>query len=483
MVTTRAIGHGRQRSHPERDALAALVLLPDHYLRLDLSGRVLRYEAPCSTLSLPILGRSLQDFLTPAAALAFESELAQAGSTARTLDIDLHVASERRTFEARLVPAGDDAMLAILRDVTERRRNEGERASAQRIEIAGRLAGSFAHDFNNVLTAIAGHAQLALDEGTGSGAAAHLREVLVAVARAAETTRTLGVLARKQSIARGPVDLCQIAREAAELGAKLCGERLSVRTRSRAGACTARCDAESLERALVHLMVRACDAAEERAEIALSARPRAGGGAVLRIRIRGSALWDGRPLASASCRDAEPELLSGVAGVLEDGARVVVRARAARDTRVALFLPAGPRERATGPARPGSAAGRRTILLADDDSLVRAVVARALDVYGYGVIEAEDGRAAMALAERDLAAFDAVITDVVMPNMDGPRLAARLRALRPELPVLFISGFTDVALGSADLAHPRTSLLPKPFAPPELRERLEALLETAVAER
>ena len=431
---------------------------------------------------------------------------------------------------SRPVPFGScRARIVIVDDITERRRaEEGMRAleaqlrQAQKMEAVGQLAGGIAHDFNNLLTAIKGYAHvglLGLDEasaepGSGEGAAAvasvrsDLREIAAAADRAASLTAQLLAFSRRQVLQPVTLDLNARATAMEGMVRRLIGEHIDVRLDLRAHPGHVRADPSQVEQVLLNLVLNARDAmpgggrltigtADESPEAAS-----AGDYVALVVRDTGVGMDE-----ATMTRVFEPFFttkevgkgtglgLSTVYGIVkQSGGDVRLESAPGRGTAVTVFLPA-----ADGPAvaesdaersvvagsnasgRDDSAPGERaTVLVVEDEPSVRQLARAVLEREGYRVLAAADGvEALVLLARHRVEALHVLLTDVVMPGMSGPQLAAEVARLHPEASVVYMSGYADDAVRQHGGFAPGTVFLAKPFELDDLAETVRGAVRGA----
>jgi CheY-like chemotaxis protein len=350
-----------------------------------------------------------------------------------------------------------------------------------------------AHDFNNLLTAILGFTDVLLDGRPASDpAAGPLAEIRKAGERAAALTGQLLAFSRHQALESKVLDLNPVVAGLEGLLRRLIGEDVDLRVRLGRDAGAVRADPAQLEQVVVNLAVNARDAMPRggRLEIVTRAAPAAGGAgprAVLEVTDTGVGMD-----AATRARIFEPffttkELgkgtglgLATVYGIVKQfGGTVDVESAPGRGTtfRVALPqhrpVPAG----ADGPAPRAPDGGRETVLLVEDDDAIRSVVRTVLQRTGYTVLAAGTGAEALRLSAGHAGPVDLLITDVVMPGMNGRELADRLAAARAGLRVLFMSGYTDDAVLRHDVLAERVPFLHKPFLPDVLARKVRDVLD------
>ncbi|MFO0584313.1 MAG: ATP-binding protein [Anaeromyxobacter sp.] len=382
-------------------------------------------------------------------------------------------------------------------EIEERERLRIRLEETQRLEAVGRLAGGIAHDLNNLLTPILVCARLVKD---GLPAADPAREDLETITRAAERARALTaqVLAfsRRQRLELKVLDLNEVVRGFHELLPRLIGEDVKVRVSTAPGRLRVRGDAGQLQQVLMNLAVNARDAMPGGGVLELSTAARADGAAVLSVRDSGVGMD-----AALQARAFEPFFTTKPVGkgtglglstchgiVKQHGGEIELESAPGRGTTFRITLPGAAEEpeapaAATAPAAAAAARapGAGTILLVEDEPLVRQLATRVLSAAGYAVVEAENGPGALALARR-LEGIDLLLTDVVMPGIGGRELRDRIVAEHPGVPVLFMSGYpalpgSDEPLGFA----PNEVILPKPFTGEELLAKVAQTLGRAAA--
>jgi PAS domain S-box-containing protein len=390
-----------------------------------------------------------------------------------------------------------------VRLLEKEREKEEQLRQAQKMEAVGRLAGGIAHDFNNLLTAINGYSDLTLRRlPEGDPLRRNVEEVRRAGERAAGLTRQLLAFSRKQVLQPVVLDLNAVIAEMGRMLQRLIGEDVELRTTLDPQLGSVVADPGQIEQVIMNLAVNARDAMpsggkltvetgnvyldEEYAARHVAVRP--GAYAVLSVSDTGSGM-DG----ATQARIFEPffttkELgkgtglgLSTVYGIVkQSGGNIWVYSEVGVGTTFKIYLPraaSGSEEYRRGAEAEGTAGGRETILLVEDDEMVRSMTRIILSEHGYRVLEAANGAAALSLCERNEEPIRLLLTDVVMPGMSGRELADRLARTRPEVRVLFMSGYTDDAIVHHGVLDAGVAFLQKPFTPDALARKVRGVLD------
>ncbi len=383
------------------------------------------------------------------------------------------------------------------------RTSEAQFRQSQKMEAVGRLAGGVAHDFNNLLTVIAGRSKLLLQKLSAADPLRRDVDLIDKTAtRASALTRQLLTFSRKQVLQAKVIDLNAIVRGLASMLQRLLGEDMELVIEAAAPVARIKADPGQIEQLIVNLAVNARDAMprggrltlrtattvldDDRAARSPDLRP--GEWVVLQIADTGVGMDE-----ATRSRIFEPFFttkgvgegtglgLSTVYGIVrQHQGAIAVDTAPGRGTTFTVYLPPTPEATDAGDgAPPGARAARGsgTILLVEDDEEVRALARDILQQSGYTVLEAASPAEALTLCEAHGAPIHLMLTDVVMPLLSGPELAARLAPQRPAMKILYMSGYTDEAIGPRGLLNPDLALLQKPFTPDALVRRVRALLE------
>ena len=398
---------------------------------------------------------------------------------------------------------------AIKRDVTAQRALELRLQQAQRMETVGRLAGGIAHDFNNLLTVIGGLTAFTIKRlQDGSTERRNLDQVLHAVERAARLVQQLLTFSRRQVSDSEVLDLNDVVRGVEPLLHRLLGEHITLRVLLAGELGRVHANRAQLEQVIMNLALNARDAMPDGGTLAIETQSAQVNGEFIQEQLR---LAPG-PYVMLAVSDTgagmdavtqasifEPFFttkgqgtglgLATVYGIVQQaGGAIYVYSEPGYGSVFKVYLPladapAGALVEAPVAAPPARTVRGETILVAEDEEMVRAFTRQVLEEAGYRVLAASSGEEALALAERLQGRVALLLTDVVMPGINGAVLAERLTARMPELAVLFMSGYTDDAVVRAGVALDGGRLLQKPFTPDQLLERVRAALGQGVARR
>jgi PAS domain S-box-containing protein len=400
------------------------------------------------------------------------------------------------------------------RDISEKRRAEAESQrlqaqlhQAQKMESVGRLAGGVAHDFNNLLTVINGYSDLGIAKlSTGDPLRVTIGEIRKAGERAAALTRQLLAFSRKQVLQPRALDLNRLVEEMRPMLERLVGEDIEVRVALHAERGTIHADAHQLEQVVMNLVVNARDAMPsggkllvETANVArdesyVRSHPEARVGQYVMLAVSDTGIGIDEELKN---RIFEPFFttkgvgkgtglgLAMVQGIVaQSGGYVEVYSEKGRGTTFKIYLPelAEVVPETARPAELTVIGGTETVLVVEDQEEVREYVAKVLRGYGYRVIDADTANDALRYCEWEHDPIHLVLTDVVMPNIGGRELANRLRKMRPDIKVLFMSGYTDHVIEHHGVLENGAEFIQKPFSPEELAGKVRSALAPPVPE-
>jgi PAS domain S-box-containing protein len=399
---------------------------------------------------------------------------------------------------------------AIKRDVTAQRALEAQLQSAQRMEAVGRLAGGIAHDFNNLLTVIGGEASFALKDVSQPGRLRRsLERVIEAAERAAALTQQLLTFSRRQIAQAEELQLNDVVQKLQALLRPLIGEHIAVRTLLADDLGMVRGNRVQLEQVVMNLALNARDAMPDGGTLTIQTENVFVDGRFAAEQIR---LTPG-PYVMMSVSDSgegmdpvtqanifEPFFTTKQPGhgtglglatvyaiVQEAGGAIYVYSEPGFGSVFKVYLPrldrAAEVRRVPPPSaeRPAATGGRGLVLLVEDEPRVRSFCADVLQSAGYRVLEAGSGEEAMKLAVSGVGPIELLLTDVVLPGMNGRVVAERLLTLRPELKVLYMSGYTDDMVVRTGVVAGGTAFLQKPFTAESLLQRVRAVLTSGQA--
>jgi PAS domain S-box-containing protein len=420
------------------------------------------------------------------------------------------------TFEAEIhaspiVWDGRDAYLVVIHDISERHRAEAALAASQaqlrqmqKIEAVGSLAAGIAHDFNNLLTAILGSVDLAIASLPEEHAATdELRHARGSVMRATDLTKRLLTFSRQKASAPALADVRDVVRGMQPLLVRTLGEHVKLELRFDRAPATVRADPSQLEQVVLNLLVNARDAmpgggsavvhAQVLAPGATPAELAAGRWVLLEVTDNGT----GMDAATAE-RAFEPFFttkergkgtglgLSMVYSIVQAaGGQVRLQSKVDEGTTLRVYLPfcAGEPVQRSSPARgTDTVGGSESVLLVEDDDAVRRVTARMLEGLGFRVIAAMSPRHALDLARDHIGAIDVLVSDVIMPGINGREMAEALRKLRPSMKVVFVSGYTDDVALLQQLRAQTLFFLQKPFSALALGQMLRSAIDAPLEE-
>lgn len=396
-------------------------------------------------------------------------------------------------------PAVEGRLFAFMTDLTERKRLERQFLQAQKMEAIGRLAGGVAHDFNNLLTVINGNCELLMAAmGDNAGPRESAAQILAAGQTAAGLTRQLLEFSRATVVQMEDVAIDALIESIGTMLQRLIGEHIRLNTCLNTDGTVVHADRRQLEQVIVNLAINARDAMPGGGELHIesdcveydaSAVPPLKTGRYVRLRVTDTGIGMSdevrdrvfEPFFTTKSPNAGTGLgLATVHSVItRAGGAVRVESAVGKGSTFEVLLPASTdtgRSAATAP-NANARSGSETVLVVEDEEGVRRLARMALELHGYRVLEARSGSDALRIAETHAAPIDLLLTDVVMPVMGGRELVAAIRRDRPELRVLFMSGYTEDDALLADGGEPGQSFIQKPFSIAELAASVRAALD------
>ena len=403
-------------------------------------------------------------------------------------------------------PDAKGLMQGVLHDITDQKRLEDQLRQAQKMEAVGRLAGGVAHDFNNLLMVIQGHTSLLTEKlAEGGSERRSVEQIQKSAERAAGLTRQLLAFSRMQVMQPRVLDLNGVVADMGKMLRRVIGEHIELILRYDCNLGRVKADPGQIEQVLMNLVVNARDAMpgggklvvetcnlmlDEPAARRMSSSVQAGSYVVLSVSDTGigmdpetqSHIFE--PFFTTKEQGKGTGLgLATVYGITQQsGGHITVYSQPGQGATFRLYLPRveDPADRGSGVRpRPKIPKGSETILLVEDEKEVRELAREALRRGGYSVLEASDGEHAVRVAESFAGPIHLLVTDVVMPNLGGAELAARLLEMRPTLKVVYMSGYSEFTSAATGGLGPMTSFLQKPFSLEMLGRKVREVLDEA----
>ncbi len=438
-------------------------------------------------------------------------EFSRVALTGESCSFETFFPPMRKHFSVSVVCPGENRFATITTDITGRRRSEeaherlqAQLIQAQKIESIGRLAGGVAHDFNNILSVILGYTDMALQTaGENQPLRADLLEIRQAVERSSKLTRQLLAFARKQTIAPRVLDLNATVEEMLKMLRRLIGEDIDLAWLPGKSLRPVKIDPSQLDQVLANLCVNARDAISDVGRVTIETanatldeahcarHPDCAPGDYVMLAVSDTGCgMDRETLANIfdpffTTKDVGTGTglgLSTVYGIVKQNSGCIdVFSEPGHGTRFIIYLPqhsddTGLSGDPDAPDRP-VARGTETVLLAEDEPANLEMYRRMLDRLGYAVLPASTPEECLRLARECTGRIDLLLTDVVMPGMNGPDLAKTLRADSPGLKCLFMSGYTDKAFNHQGVLEPGIHFIQKPFSLEELADKVREVLD------
>jgi two-component system cell cycle sensor histidine kinase/response regulator CckA len=424
--------------------------------------------------------------------------------------IELRSPSERMA-ELFASPQAGGAVLYLV-DVSEQKALETKFAQSQKMQAVGQLAGGVAHDFNNLLTVIIGNCEfLLMRHPAGDPSFKEINEVHQNALRAAALVSQLLAFSRKQTMQPKTLALGDVVGELAQMLRRLVGEGITLNVERDSDLWAVHADEAQLGNALINLVVNARDAMPTGGTVTIATHNRS----IASSSALGTAIMPAGDYVEIEVADTGVGMskeiqskifdpffttkpvgqgtglgLATVYGIVKQtGGFITVDSEVGHGTAFKIYLPRmridanAPVIEVAAPAAPRDVTGQDTILLVEDEEAVRSFAARALRMRGYNVLEASGGEEALEIVQAGNVDIHLVITDVVMPNMDGPTMVRHVKELKPDLPVIFMSGYAEEAFRRNDQSSEDIHFLPKPFGLKQLAAKVKDVLSSQPAPR
>ncbi len=407
-----------------------------------------------------------------------------------------------KTRPKRFIPAVRRALKEAHQNL-EKRKLEQQFLQAQKMEGIGRLAGGIAHDFNNLLTAIIGYGQLLRDQSSPDDPNRQdLDEIIKAGHRAALLTRQLLAFSRKQALQPRVININAQVSEMGRMLERILGEDINLIIIPERDLKYVRVDPSQLEQVIMNLAVNARDAMPKGGKLTIETQNRMGDatyveghegmkpGDYVLLAISDTGLG---MTPEVQAKIFEPFFttkeighgtglgLSTVYGIVKQSAGYIsVHSELGHGTTFHIYLPQvaeGVEQEEAVPPRPVGLEGSETILVVEDEETVRIFLKRVLENYGYTVLEARHGQDALSMLDAATKPIPLIVTDMIMPGMSGVDLVKRVKATSPDIKALYISGYTEVALGHQDELASHFHFLHKPFVPEAFVQKIRQILD------
>lgn len=393
---------------------------------------------------------------------------------------------------------------AIIRDITKRKQLEEQLRQAQKMEAIGRLAGGVAHDFNNSLTVITGYSELLmLGIAKNDPMFQSIKEIKKAAARAESLTRQLLAFSRKQIIQPNVLNINNLIENMKKMLGRLIGEDIELITSLDPETGHIKADPGQIEQVIMNLIINASDAIPQGGKITIELQ---------NINFKKSFTWEGLEIKAGfhimlTISDTgigmdketqnhifEPFFttkkvgegtglgLSTVYGIVrQNDGYMTVQSELGMGSVIQIYFPcvkevADKKEKIA--RSQDFLRGNETILVAEDEDVVRELACQVLRIYGYNVLEAPHGGSAILKCEQYKDDIHLILSDIVMPEMSGPELVTRLKLYYPEIKVLYMSGYTDDAIVRYGILEDNIQFIQKPFSPVSLLKKIRTVLET-----
>ena len=515
-ITRRKASEEALRQGEER-LQSILNSMPDGVVVLDESGLVTLFNPAAEKIfqrqGAVMLDRPLDEVFAPADRSRYIEYLARLPGESEVRAIELKALQPG----GALVPVdvavspishGTRKAIVVVRDISSRKKLEEQYRQSQKMEAVGRLAGGIAHDFNNLMQAILGYSNL-LEKRlpAGDGNRETVEQIQKSLSHATTLTRQLLAFSRKQVLAPKLLPLNAAVSDMTHLLQRVLGETIQLKLKLATPAPWIRADPGQIEQLILNLAINARDAMPNGGRLGIetsnvmfreertfsSGHKAAGSYAVLKISDTGcgmsaevqSHLFEPFFTTKENGKGTGLGLCNVYGAVKQCAGEITVTTEEGRGTTFEIYLPqcdGSAAEAAPSKTAPRQAQGTETVLLVEDEELVRMMLVEVLKAADYKVLDARHGADALELAQRHPGQIDLLVTDMAMPGFSGSELAKRLSVPRPNMRVLFISGYSEVDVGSLLKTGQPVQVLQKPFHPDAFLIKTRQILDQKIKE-
>ncbi len=410
------------------------------------------------------------------------------------------------SFRTSLV-SDDEGMpvviVGVAQDITEKKELEEQLRQSQKMEAIGQLAGGIAHDFNNLLTVIEGYTEMLIQSPNAQSAVGYGRQIKKAAERATALTRQLLAFSRRQILQPKVLDINALVNEISQLLQRLIGEDVELRTQLDSQILPIKADRNQIEQILMNMAVNARDAMPNGGVLTIQTgmelldeeyvrhNPEVRPGYYVKLTISDTGVGIEKDIQT---RIFEPFFttkgksrgtglgLATVYGIVKQSeGHICLQSEPGKGTRFDIFIPAVNDEIPSETVvenKQDAVKGNETILVVEDEFLVRELVCDTLRNHGYTVLEATNGKEAIEIFKENMDGIDLVLTDVIMPEMSGRKLLENLKEKRPKLKSLYMSGYTDDAIIKQGVLAPGMFYIQKPFTPRSLLYKIQEVIRS-----
>jgi len=496
----------RQLEKSEAKSRAILEAIPDLIFEFDKKGNFKSYEGLKSNLYKSpenFLGKNVKDILPERLATLTNKNITKTLSEGgiQVYEYELSIKGEKRRFESRMVRKEKQSVLALVRDITKRKRLEEQLRQSQKMEAIGRLAGGIAHDFNNLLTVINGYSSMLLEKvNKDSAIYGTLKEIASAGEKAEVLTNQLLAFSRRQILESKILNINNLLRKIKKMLRRIIGEDIKLKTDFSKEIYKIKADPGQLEQMIINIVVNARDAMSEGGILTIKTEnvfidknyvmkhesSKVGEHVKLSISDTGYGMNE-----KEKSRIFEPFYttkkkgtglgLSTVYGIVKQSeGHIVVHSKKGEGTTFNVCLPRVKRKKKSLEkviTTEKDLSGTETILIVEDDSSVRRVIVEILQGFGYKVLQAPGGEVALDIIKEKMKNIDLVLTDMVMPDTRGDELADKILKIVSDIKIIYMTGYTNREKIEKIIKTKDVAFLQKPFSPNKLGRKIRELLD------